>query len=119
MKITGIVTAGLGEGVVYVEKYNTLFFEKLGFSCFPGTLNLKVVTMPTLPFDKKITIVPGDKGLFPVDCYKVRIGKEGIEGAVVLPHKTRHKNIVEIISAQNLRKALNLHDRDEVVCESV
>ena len=42
MEIKGVVVSGVGEGKWYVEKYLPYFEQTLGFTCFPGTLNMKV-----------------------------------------------------------------------------
>jgi riboflavin kinase len=119
MEIKGVVSSGVGEGKWYVEKYLPYFEQTLGFTCFPGTLNMKVAK--ALDFDgaKKITVTPEEKDLVAVDCYLVMIS--GVyDGAVVIPRITRHgKEIVELIAAVNLREELKLKDGDEVACELV
>mgnify|MGYP001558660714 FL=1 len=116
MDVTGKVVSGVGEGAFYVEKYLPYLEGALGFTCYPGTLNMKVLRKPDFDGFKKVTIKPEELG--EVDCYFVSIG--GYDGAIVIPHKTRHDgSIIEIVSAVNLREELKLKNGDEVVCELV
>ena len=119
MEIRGKVVSGLGEGQLYVQKYLSYFEGVLGMTCYPGTMNIKVDKIPDLGAFKKYTITPEEKDLAAVDCYMVQINGE-FDGAIVIPHKTRHGNeVVEVIAPVNLREELKLKDGDEVVCELV
>ena len=119
MEIKGTVVSGVGEGQVYVEKYLPYFEDTLGFTCHPGTLNIKVKKEPSLDGFQKFTITPEEEALVPVDCYLVRIN--GVfDGAIVIPQKTRHgKDIIELVAPVNLREEMKLKDGDEIVCELV
>lgn len=119
MEIKGTVVSGVGEGKWYVEKYLSYFEQTLGFTCYPGTLNMNVKKAPQFDGAKKLRVTPEEKDLVAVDCYLVLIN--GVyDGAVVIPHITRHgKEIVELIAAVNLREELKLKDGDEVACELV
>lgn len=109
----GKVVSGLGEGAFYVEKYAPLFNSELGFTPFHGTLNIAGNIL--LDDAKKVTITP--EGSFqPVDCYPIVINKN-YKAAIVKPHVTRHKEIIEIIAPVNLRETLQLQDGDEITCE--
>jgi len=119
MHISGEVISGLGEGSLYVNKYLPYFESVLGFTCFPGTLNLN--TKQKLDFNgaKKFTIEPEDKNLGKVDCFLVRIHDE-FDGAIVIPHKTRHGDtVIELIASVDLRDSLQLKDGDLLTCELV
>lgn len=119
MEIKGTVVSGVGDGKWYVEKYLPYFEQTLGFTCYPGTLNMKVQKAPDFNGAKKISITPAENDLVAVDCYLVLIN--GVyDGAVVIPRITRHgKEIIELIAAVNLREELKLKDGDEVACELV
>jgi riboflavin kinase, archaea type len=115
MQIQGNVVSGVGEGGKYVKEYLPHFEQVLGFTCFPGTLNLKVFSLPDLSSFEKFSVVP--EGLGKVDCYLVKIAGM-YDGAIVIPHETRHgKEIVELVAPVDLREELKLQDGDEVVCE--
>ncbi len=119
MEIRGTVVSGAGEGKWYVEKYLPYFEETLGFTCHPGTLNVKVAQLPVFEGFQKLTITPKEADLVPVDCYLVRINGEH-DGAITIPQKTRHgKDILEIVAPVDLRESLGLKDGDEFVCELV
>ena len=119
MEIRGKVTSGLGEGQKYVEKYIPYFEQALGFTCFPGTLNIKVGKLPQFNGFKKYTLAPTEPNLFPVDCYLVLINGE-YDGAIIIPHKTDHdKDTIEVVAPVELRDTLNLKDGDEILCELV
>ena len=111
MKIIGILTKGLGEGALYMKKYQKYFSELF----YPGTLNIKPKQIYTLR-KAKITITPEEEGIFPVDLYPIIIQKT-YKGYLIKPHKNKHKEIIEIISKNNLRETLQLNDGDEIECE--
>ena len=118
MKIQGNVVSGLGKGRMYVRQYQDYFEKFLGFRCYPGTLNLQIDKLPSFNYDKKIAIVP-TKPFGIVDCYRIRINKK-YEGAIIIPHKTRHgKEIIEIVAPINIREQLHVNDGDELTCELV
>jgi len=119
MQITGEVVSGLGQGSFYVNKYLPYFETVLGFTCFPGTLNMNVKKKLDFNGAKKYTIMPTEKDLAQVDCYLVRINDE-FDGAIVIPHKTRHgDDIIEVIASVDLRNTIGLKDGDKLTCELV
>ncbi len=119
MEIRGRVVSGTGEGQHYVKEYTQYFENALGFTCFPGTLNIKVDQIPNLNGFKKFRVIPEKSEFAPVDCYLVVINDE-VDGAIVIPEKTRHgPDIIELIASVNLREHFELKDGDEVVCELV
>jgi len=108
---------GLGEGSRYVNRYLDYFETTLGFTCFPGTLNLNVKHPLDFSSHEKIQIVPKESDLVTVDCYLISIAGE-YDGAIVVPHKTRHgPDVIEIIASVNLRETLNLKDGDTLPFE--
>ena len=117
MIIQGNVISGTGKGQIYIPQYLSYFETMLGFTCFPGTLNIRVKEIPSFDQSKKISIVPDDGGA--VDCYLVTINNQ-FDGAIVIPYKTEHeKNIIELIAPVNLREELKVQDGDELQCELV
>jgi len=119
MKVKGKVTSGSGEGAFYVNKYVTYFENALGFTCHPGTLNVKVNDLPDFSKYLKIEVKPSEENLMQVDCYLININ-DAYDGAIVIPHKTVHdKDTIEIIAAVDLRDRLQLNDGDEFECELV
>ena len=112
MAINGTVMPGVGEGSHYVNRCLDYFETILGFTCFPGTLNLKLKQPIDFNGHEKIQIVPKESDLSPVDCYLISIADQ-FDGAIVIPHKTRYgPDVIEIIASVNLRNTLNLKDGD-------
>jgi riboflavin kinase len=92
--------------------------EKLGFTPYPGTLNLKL-TKESIEIKKQllkakaIEILPV-KGFCCGLCFKARI-MDKIDGAIVLPQvPTYPEDVVEIIAPASLRETLKLKEGDEV-----
>ena len=123
IKITGKVASGLGEGQYYLgqEEYLTQIAEKLGFKPFPGTLNIAVTSeeyskLDLLP-DSAIIQIGGfeaqGRTFGKADCIPVLIGK--IKCAIIIPDRSHHTDVLEIISKAQLREKLKLNDGDSIV----
>lgn len=116
--LRGTVTTGMGEGRYYMRQrgYREQFRRKLGFTPFPGTLDLRV--------DKShfgevelLRALPGiivhgfkdrNRTFGNVKVFPARIDK--IECAVVFPERGHHRDIIEVIAPHNLRRVLKLRD---------
>lgn len=109
--LEGIVISGRGEGKRYIEVYRDKIKDKIGFYPYLGTLNLKVDKIPDLDYD----IIRGfwDYGGVKLAPCKIR----GIEAYIVVPEKSKYKNVLELVSSTNLRRTLNLNDGDSVKVE--
>lgn len=124
---SGRLVSGTGKGAYFIKLYSKLLEQKLGFKPFPGTFNLQVQQIPSLDEAKKIILNKENYGQ--VDCYPVLIHNSkastelihnNFKGYLLRPHKTTHPaEILEIITAVNLRKALSVNDGDEIQCELV
>jgi len=123
--ILGEVVSGIGEGRYYVEQYKDRIKEYLGFTPYPGTLNLLIIFPKTI-YDALYNVEPiiipgftkGGRTFGDVKAYKVRIN--GIEGAIVVPSRTIHPpRVAEIIAPVCLREKLNLKDGSKVKVEVV
>jgi len=125
VKIKGEVFSGMGEGRYYVsvEGYRRRFEEKLGFTPYPGTLNLKLKSYHDVQMRKLLEAYPGiiieefeegGRTFGRVKCFKALIeGK--IEGSLLLINRTHYgEDVVEVISPVFLREALNLKDGGSV-----
>jgi riboflavin kinase len=128
--LKGEVVSGLGEGGYYITMpgYFTQIQEKLGFTPFPGTLNIKLGTLRDFQKFQELRQAPSTK-LEPfsadgrtygyVDCYHVIINEQ-VEGTIVRSERTHHgDDIIEIISPVNLRKQLDIRDGSIVVIRSI
>ncbi|PIU21556.1 MAG: hypothetical protein COT15_01775 [Candidatus Diapherotrites archaeon CG08_land_8_20_14_0_20_34_12] len=117
----GEVISGLGRAKQFLEmpEYKKQFLEKLNFTPFPGTLNLKIDKKELKEFlqeREKRNIAGFEKDckkFGDVLCYKIKIGN--IPAAIVFPEKKEHANdVIEIISYVNITKQLRLKIGDKV-----
>ena len=119
--IYGKLFSGLEEGKYYISKhgYREQFIKKLGFSPYPGTLNLYLSfdenkKLEKILTEKEYTVLNGfrdeNRTFGDVRCYKILIENQ-IEGALLKPFRTHHMpNVAEIISKEFLRKKLKIND---------
>lgn len=122
LTISGYVVSGLGEGAFYMRQkgYKEQFKKKLLYEPYEGTLNIKL-----RPSDlSKIAILAREEGLFisgfesggrtfgDAKCFLARL--RNIDCAVIMPLRSHHTDVVEVISKQHVRTALGLSDGDLV-----
>jgi len=120
VRFRGTVASGLGEGRYYLSQpgYVLQFTERLGYTPYPGTLNLRL-----RPEDMtRVGSVKDWKGLridgFPAGgrtfggatCYGARLS--GRPCHLIVPDRTHHRDVVEFIAKEFLREALHLTDGD-------
>lgn len=127
-EFVGCVITGLGEGEYYttLEGYKRQFQGKLGFTPFPGTLNLRLDSQSIAAreildvwkgigiegFESEQRTFGGGK-CFP--CKIINDRAEGIKSAVIIPDRTHYpEDVLEIISQVYLRCELQLKDGDEI-----
>ncbi len=119
--LSGKVVQGFGEGKRFLSmhEYRQKVRESLGFSPFPGTLNIETDVSKLKEFLSKSKAIHlngferNSKRFFGVTLYRAWISS--FNAALVFPEKKRHpENIVEIISDINLRKKLKLRNGDEI-----
>ena len=123
IEIKGKVSSGLGEGQYYLEQieYMEQIEEKLGYKPFPGTLNITVGPEEYSKLDlipqSSIVQIGGFKSLGrtfgEADCIPVKIQEK--ECAIIIPKRSHHTDVMEIISASHLRKELGLKDGSSLV----
>lgn len=125
LSFTGKLITGMGEGSYYmsrpgyIEQFQKLFNEKP----YPGTFNVEVddETMERLSYLKEnakyklLGFVDNDRTFGNVSIHRARVN--GINAYVIFPERGHYKNVVEIVSSVNLRKALNLVDGNVVTVE--
>ncbi|MFH1240242.1 MAG: DUF120 domain-containing protein [Candidatus Diapherotrites archaeon] len=120
-EISGQVVSGFGEGKYYLsfKQYLSQISSKLGFLPFKGTLNFSVDEDSLLDFVsslKEITIdgfKTDERAFGSIKCFPVLINSK-IEGALVLPERTKHKGIAELIAPLNLRNKFKLKDGSKI-----
>jgi riboflavin kinase len=127
--ITGQVTSGLGEGRYYMEipKYKEGFSKCLGFTPYPGTLNLRLITREDVKMRQMLQDLEGleiegftyqNRTFGSVKCFKATIGD--VEGAVVIPSRTHHGfNTLEAIAPTKIREEIGLRDGDLVTVKII
>ncbi|MDQ1280774.1 MAG: riboflavin kinase, archaea type, partial [Thermoproteota archaeon] len=122
--IEGEVFSGLGEGAYYINNkgYMHQFQRTLGFSPYPGTLNLKLSPSELLKKKELETYPPvvvegfmsGGRTFGNVKCYPTIIN-ERIDGAILLIHRTHYdESIIEVIAPVHLRDSLGLKEGSKV-----
>ena len=118
--LAGKVASGLGEGAFYVKVYSSRIAKALGFTPYPGTLNLQVREEDARRFLsplRKVTVdgfSTSQRTYGAVHCYPLSIQRR-VHGAALVPDRTAHKrDTLELIAPVFLRKALNLKDGQTV-----
>ena len=127
--VTGEVISGMGEGSYYMglPGYKNQFIKRLGFTPYPGTLNLKLKTEKDIEGRQVLRDLEGieidgftkeGRTFGPVKCFMAKIN--GITGAIVIPMRTHHGfNTLEIIAPKNIRKNVGLKDGDIVTVKVI
>lgn len=123
--LTGTVAQGEGEGAYYMSQdfYQRGFEELVGFSPFPGTLNLEVEgpdleTLRALRSREALEIPQvktPERTFGGVTVYPAEV--QGRTAAVIFPHRTRHERVLEVIAPDKLRDELGLSDGEELTVE--
>jgi riboflavin kinase len=120
----GIIVSGLGEGTFFMsmQYYKNEIKDKLGFNAYPGTLNLKVrkeyidLLKNKLPI--RIDVFKSNNKTFGgVSCYKAKI--KNVNGSIIIPDLTKHKNIIEFIAPVHLKSKLKLKDGDKLTIKLI
>ena len=120
--IGGAVSSGLGEGAFYMRQkgYKEQFRKKLWFEPYEGTLNLRIA-MQDLPKLEVLRETPGieisgfdatGRTFGGAKCFLATMGH--VDCAIILPHRSHHSDVLEVISKHYLRGALGLKDGDTV-----
>jgi riboflavin kinase len=125
LKFSGRVTTGLGEGRYYMRQpaYVQQFRRELGCVPYPGTLDIKLDPdaretrdlLSKLPSREIHGFKTRERTFGPVKFFPAKM--RGVKGAIVLPLRSPHRDILEFIAARNLRKTLKLKDGGRVEVE--
>lgn len=122
LKFTGEVVSGIREGSYYIRqpKYAEQLKKILGFVPYPGTVNIKVdeETVKEMAAFADVEIkgfVDEGRSFGGARLCPARL--EEVDGAIIFPTRTHHRDIIEFIAAKNLRKTLKLKDGDIVEVE--
>ena len=119
MDVKGYIVSGTGKGSIFInmKQYRSQFREKLGFDPEYGTLNIQVEpqvldALARLPHIEVDGFEMADQTFGKVKCWPSIL--EGDLVAVIIPDKTEHTNIIEIIAPYHLRQRWKLKDGREV-----
>ncbi len=115
----GTIVRGLGEGTYFISMrhYQKEIKKKLGFKAYPGTLNMKV-DKKQIDLFKNIAPIringykSGTNTFGGANCYKASIND--VNGAIIMPDLTKHKNVVELIAPFHFKSELKLKDGDKI-----
>lgn len=123
LEISGAVVKGRGEGKFYLSLHGYVrqVESKLGFTPYPGTLNIKLDENERWKKQLLLQMDPimidgfreGDKTYGDLFAYNCKILGETC--AVILPLRTHHGvEIIEIIAKDELRKKFNKTEGDKI-----
>jgi CTP-dependent riboflavin kinase len=120
--LKGEICSGKGEGAKFIKLdwVKKQMEEKLDFTLFSGTLNIKltpdnVKNGKLLKKETGVEIVP-PSGYCRARFFKARLN--GVDCAVIIPEVVGYpKNIVEVVASANLREKLRLLDGSLVEVE--
>jgi riboflavin kinase, archaea type len=125
LKVAGVVASGLGEGRYYLSQpgYVVQFAERLGYTPYPGTLNVRLASPDLL----RVSGVREWRGIRidgfstagrtfgGANCHVARLG--GRPCHLITPDRTHHTDVAEFIAPVYLRDALHVKDGDRVEVE--
>ena len=117
----------MGEGAYYMNKkpYKEQISMILGFTPFPGTLNLQILDEETSNNFERLLQVPAKF----IDGFKenervfgkvflwptyLLIGEEKIVSAIVRPARTHHTNQIELLAEECIKETYDIKDGDEL-----
>jgi riboflavin kinase, archaea type len=120
LRIEGKVFSGKGEGAKFIKLpwVKKQIEEKLGFTPFLGTLNLRlcengVKLKEQLKNEDSMEILPAE-GFRRGKCFKAYL-MDSLECAIVFPEVADYPaDVIEIVAPVNLREKLQLKDGDVV-----
>ena len=122
--IDSVIVRGLGEGSYFMsmQHYKKEIKNKIGFNAYPGTLNLKVNKKQADILKNFAPIkINGfklkNKTFGGADCFKAKI--KNINGAIIIPHLTKHKDVIEFIAPIHLKSELKVKDGDKIKVELI
>ncbi len=122
---SGEVVSGLGEGRYYLSQpgYVVQFTERLGYSPYPGTLNVRLsadqLRKAALVADWSGIRIDGfeasGRTFGGATCFPARMNGRACH--LIHPDRTHYQDIVEFIAPVRLRDALPVRDGDRVTVD--
>ncbi|MFH0861311.1 MAG: DUF120 domain-containing protein [Candidatus Altiarchaeota archaeon] len=123
--IYGKAVSGIGEGAYYVRQYADRIEKTLGIKPYLGTLNLKyegeLPHMGHYVTAKIDGFQSGSRSLGALSACPVRLsyGRLKADCYIILPERTHHTGIIEILSEENLRQKFKIKDGVTVTVELI
>ncbi len=122
MKVKGRVVKGLGESGKFlaIDWVDRQLNEKLGFSPFPGTLNVLLddaTVQEALKERATERLVHQTEGFCDAVLFKVLVNDKYECGVVIPLVKGYDGRLLEIVAPVHLKEALHIDDGDEVTLE--
>ena len=125
MSISGEVASGLGEGRYYLSQpgYVVQFTERLGYTPFPGTLNVRLRPSET----RRLAALrdwngvridgfeAGGRTFGGATCYLAQLN--GRRCHLIRPDRSHYQDVIEFVAPEKLRTRLRLKDGDAVKAE--
>jgi riboflavin kinase len=125
LSFAGKVASGLGEGRYYLSQpgYVVQFSERLGYSPYPGTLNVRLTgealrKAPLVSHWSGIRIdgfQASGRTFGGATCFGARMNGRACH--LIHPDRTHYKDVVEFIAPDCLREKLHLKDGDTVTID--
>ena len=125
LEFQGIAISGMGEGAYYMsmDGYKNQFVKKLGYSPFPGTLNIKLEDQVYVSAKKELDRYPGvfidgfsdGKRTYGwAKCYNAIINDK-VSGALLIIERTHHgDSVIEVIAPVKIKDIVKIKDGDKV-----
>jgi len=125
VELKGTLVSGMGEGAYYMslKGYTKQFEKKIGYTPFPGTLNVKLNqkkhTEAVRQFDALDGILidgfsDGKRTYGWVKCFKAKLNKS-VDCDLIRLERTHHDpSIIELISKRSIRKTAKISDGSKI-----
>ncbi len=119
LEFKGTIISGMGEGAYYMSMkgYTKQFKSKLGYTPFPGTLNVKIKEKEFIEAKHSLDahdgimingFSDGKRTYGWVKCYPAKINN-AVDGALITLERTHYDDsVIELISHTNIKKAAKL-----------
>jgi riboflavin kinase, archaea type len=123
IELEGTIVSGLGEGRYYlsIRGYTKQFEELLGFTPYPGTLNIKLDDESASARVRLSNLAPiyissfktSNRTYGGIKSYVASIG--GIDGAIIVPDRSHyHNDVIETIAPASIKKTLKIDNGDSI-----
>jgi len=125
LEFQGTAVSGMGEGAFYMSMagYKNQFVKKLGYTPFPGTLNIKLEDQVYVNAKKELDRYPsifidgfsdGKRTYGWAKCYNAVINDK-VNGALLIIERTHHgDSVIEVIAPVKIKDIVKIKDGDRV-----